>query len=83
MRQWLNGWSGPASGGGGGGGVAAPGGGGGVPGGGVPSVGPTRGIDDKQSTLSRSHSVSNLRPQPSASDSLELFRVHTVQSVTF
>ena len=73
MRQWLNGWSGPASGGGGGG----------VPGGGVPGVGPTRGIDDKQSTLSRSHSVSNLRPQPSASDSLELFRVHTVQSVTF
>ena len=51
MRQWLNGWSQPA--GGGGGGAPVPPGGGGVPGGGAPGVGPTRGIDDKQSTLSR------------------------------
>ena len=48
MRQWLNGWSGPGSGGG-----TAPAATPGVPGGGTPGVGPTRGIDDKQSTLSR------------------------------
>ena len=45
MRQWLNGWTGQGTGGGGGGG--------GLPGGGAPGVGPARGLDDKQSTLSR------------------------------
>ena len=47
MRQWLNGWSGPGSGGGGVAGPVPP------PGVGAAPVGPTRGLDDKQSTLSR------------------------------
>ena len=52
MRQWLNGWTGP---GGGAGGVAGTGHAPpvAVPGGAPAPVGPTRGLDDKQSTLSR------------------------------
>ena len=52
MRQWLNGWTGP---GGGAGGVATTGHAPpvAVPGGAPAPVGPTRGLDDKQSTLSR------------------------------
>ena len=48
MRQWLNGWSGPGGGAGAGHGPPVA-----VPGGAPAPVGPTRGLDDKQSTLSR------------------------------
>merc|ERR1712172_194734 len=51
MRQWLNGWTGPGGGAGAAGtGHAPPVA---VPGGAPAPVGPTRGLDDKQSTLSR------------------------------
>ena len=50
MRQWLNGWSAPGGGAGHTTGHAPPVA---VPGGAPAPVGPARGLDDKQSTLSR------------------------------